>query len=68
MLWPWLAAVAPIQTLAWELPCAAGAALKGKEEKDSSVLHLPISKNLLMECTYSTLEVGQIWPPAWFCK
>ena len=31
-VWPWLwcrpAAVAPIQPLAWELPCATGAALK----------------------------------------
>ena len=33
LLWLWwrLAATAPIQPLAWELPYAAGAALKGKK-------------------------------------
>ena len=30
-LWLWLAAAAPIQPLAWELPYAAGAALKSKK-------------------------------------
>ena len=29
-----LAAVAPIQTLAWELPYAAGVALKAKKKKE----------------------------------
>ena len=35
LLWLWcrLAAVAPIQPLAWELPCAAGAALKSEKIK-----------------------------------
>ena len=35
MLWLWYrpAAIAPIQPLAWELPYAAGAALKRKEKK-----------------------------------
>ena len=35
MLWLWcrLAAVAQIQPLAWELPCAMGVALKSKEKK-----------------------------------
>ena len=35
LLWLWqsLAAAAPIQPLAWELPCAAGAAIKRKEKK-----------------------------------
>ena len=36
LLWLWcrLAAAAPIRLLAWELPCATGAALnKGKKEK-----------------------------------
>ena len=34
LLWPWcrLAAVAPIQTLDWEPPNAAGLALKKKKE------------------------------------
>ena len=32
-LWSRLAAVAPIRHLAWELPCAAGAALKKKKKK-----------------------------------
>ena len=36
LLWLWyrLAAAAPIQTLAWKLPFAAGAALKSKKEKE----------------------------------
>ena len=35
LLWLWHspASLAPIQTLAWELPYAAGAALKGKKQK-----------------------------------
>ena len=32
-LWLWLAAVAPIQPLAWELPYATDAALKRKKQK-----------------------------------
>ena len=36
LLWLWyrLAAVAPVQTLAWELPHAAHVALKSKNEKE----------------------------------
>ena len=33
LLWPWPPATAPIQPLAWELPCALGASLKKKEKK-----------------------------------
>ena len=33
LLWLWLAAAAPIQLLAWELPYATGVALKSKKEK-----------------------------------
>ena len=35
LLWLWYgpAAVAPIGPLAWELPCAAGAALKNTKKK-----------------------------------
>ena len=38
LLWLWRrpAAVAPIQPLAWELPCAAGAALKRKKMREHS--------------------------------
>ena len=32
LLWLWLAAVAPIQPLAWELPYAADVALKSKTQ------------------------------------
>ena len=41
-LWPWLAAVALIQPLAWELPNVVGAALKNKNQtnKNVHVLHL----------------------------
>ena len=36
LLWLWRrpAAIAPIQPLAWELPYAAGMALKGQKTKD----------------------------------
>ena len=36
VLWLWcrLAAAAPIRSLAWELPSAAGAALKSKKKKE----------------------------------
>ena len=35
-LWCRLAAAAPIRPLAWEPPCAAGAALKSKKKKNSN--------------------------------
>ena len=40
LLWVWhrLAAAAPIRPLAWELPCAAGAALKSKTAKNKNRL------------------------------
>ena len=39
LLWLWLrpAAVAPIQPLAWELPYAAGMALKKKKNKRKKI-------------------------------
>ena len=48
LLWLWcrLAAIAPIRPLAWEPPCASGAALekakkdqKKKKKKDKSAFH-----------------------------
>ena len=33
LLWRRMAAVAPIQPLGWELPCAAGEALKRQKKK-----------------------------------
>ena len=43
MLWLWrrLAAAAPIQALAWELPCATGAAVKRQKDSESSSSLLP---------------------------
>ena len=42
LLWLWLwhmpAAIDPIQPLAWELPCAAGAALGEKKKKERGAL------------------------------
>ena len=35
-LWLWLAPVGLIQSLAWELPHATGAALKSKKKKKSA--------------------------------
>ena len=35
-LWLWPAAAAPIQTLAWEISYAVGAALKGKKTKNKN--------------------------------
>ena len=32
-LWHWLAAVAPMRPLAWELPCAEGVALKRQQQQ-----------------------------------
>ena len=37
LLWLWLAAVAPIFPLAWELPCVMGEALKRKKKKKSAM-------------------------------
>ena len=45
LLWLWrrLAAVAPVQPLAWELPYAVGAALKKKKRKKEKVNN-PVQK------------------------
>ena len=40
-LWRGLAAVAPSQPLAWELPCARDAALKRQKEKKEEKLCIP---------------------------
>ena len=39
LLWLWrrLAATAPIRPLAWEPPCAAGAALKRQKQKQKNI-------------------------------
>ena len=45
LLWLWhrLAAVAPVGPLAWKLPYAVRAALKGKKAKKSMGLQLPLA-------------------------
>ena len=52
LLWLWcrLAAVAPIHLLAWELPYAAGAALKRKKMWDNSIHFLGFSEDCLPKC------------------
>ena len=42
LLWLWCrpAAAAPVEPLAWELPCAAGMALKSKKKKKAGELRL----------------------------
>ena len=51
-LWLWLAAAVPVGPLAWELPYAAGAALKSqkkkKKEKKRKKDTLPKGKGLLL--------------------
>ena len=37
-MWLWLAAVAPIQPLAWEPPYAAGAVLESKKKKAQDLM------------------------------
>ena len=41
-LWCRSAATAPIQPLAWKLPYAVGAALKGKEKKKKKVMEFKV--------------------------
>ena len=41
LLWLWVAAAALIQPLAWELPHAAGGALKSKKKEKKTQLSLP---------------------------
>ena len=49
LLWLWcrLAAVAPIQPLAWEPPYAVGVALKKKKKKFRTSWHEPLTYKLL---------------------
>ena len=49
LLWLWwrLAAVAPIQPIAWELPYATGAALKKEKKKKKAVSLASYNKLLL---------------------
>ena len=52
LLWLWLwhrpAAAAPIQSLAWEIPYATGAALKEKKKKKPKI------KAMLVKTTYNS--------------
>ena len=52
LLWLWCrpAAIAPIQPPVWELPYAAGAALKRKKEKEKKIMH---EKNNFLELVLS---------------
>ena len=66
LLWPWcsLAATAPIRPLAWEIPYAAGTALKKKKERKKERKKTHIHKKrlntvkLLEEDTGRTLKEG----------
>ena len=46
LLWPWCrpAAVAPIPPLAWEIPCAAGTAVK-RQGKKIPLSHVALPEN-----------------------
>ena len=59
-LWLWcrLEATAPIQPLAWELSCAAGAALKEKKKKKK---RKPLPSRLYQEEGVTLLEVCLPW-------
>ena len=57
LLWLWhrSAAAAPISPLAWELPCAAGAALKKKKNLFSELL---VTKNhYLLQNNYLKIQL-----------
>ena len=65
-IWRRLAAVAPIQPLAWELPYVMGVALKKKKEKKEKYkkikkkkMELPLWLSRLRTCTVSE-DVGSI--------
>ena len=51
LLWLWckLAAAAPIQPLAWKLPCGTGVALKKKERSRDPMPHV-VHKLLTIHC------------------
>ena len=49
LLWLWLAAAAPIQPLAWELPCAVGAALKKQRKTKQKPLQLGVMGVALLQ-------------------
>ena len=71
LLWLWcrLAAVAPIQRLAWELPYAAGAALKSKQNKKNYFKQIqclcygcvPISSRIRAQTLFS-LDLSSLSP------
>jgi len=48
-LWCWLAAAAPIQSLAWELPYAVGVALKRRGEKKASKWNLGMNSTIFLQ-------------------
>ena len=70
-LWLWPAAIALILPLAWELPYAAGAALKSKKRTNSKAMFLIINCSCLKEncpCVISSfLEIlgWLLWPNKW---
>ena len=54
LAWLWLAVVAPFRPLAWELPHAAGAALKSRKKKKKKEKKRKEKKIELLCCTPKT--------------
>ena len=72
LLWPWcrLAASAPIQPLAWELPCAVAVALKRpkkkkKRKKKASLTFRSCGPDLVMN---AAVRSGNRFRKACFCR
>ena len=59
LLWLWLAAIALIRPLAWELPCAADAALKKKKKKTKAKNVLPFPRGYLSHLDFISANICQ---------
>ena len=59
-LWHWPAAEAPVQLLAWELPYAAGVALKKTTHTHTKITEVSISH---LYSGVARTDLGELWVP-----
>ena len=60
MLWLWLAAIAPMRTLAWEPPYSTGVPLKRQKDQNKKQKKVKAEKPVRKPFQYSERDYGRL--------